>query len=101
MPGPPAWPQEKIDLMSLPLEGLRIVAVEQYGAGPFGTQQLADLGADIIKIENRADGGDVSRTVGPHYFAPGDSHFYEAFNRNKRSLTLDLKTPEGQEILGA
>jgi crotonobetainyl-CoA:carnitine CoA-transferase CaiB-like acyl-CoA transferase len=86
--------------MSLPLSGVRIVSVEQYGAGPFGTQHLADLGAEVIKIENFHDGGDMSRAVGPHFFAPGDSYFYEAFNRNKRSLGLDLKHPQGQEILG-
>ena len=86
--------------MSLPLAGLRIIAIEQYGAGPFGTQHLADLGADVIKVENGRDGGDTSRSVGPHFLGPGDSHFFEAFNRNKRSLTLDLKTPEGKEILG-
>lgn len=85
--------------MSLPLQSLRIVAIEQYGAGPFGTQHLADLGADVIKIENRATGGDVSRSVGPHFFGPGDSQFNHAFNRNKRSLTLDLKKIEGREIL--
>jgi crotonobetainyl-CoA:carnitine CoA-transferase CaiB-like acyl-CoA transferase len=84
--------------MSPPLSGVRIVSVEQYGAGPFGTQHLADLGAEVIKIENFHDGGDVSRAVGPEFFAPGDSHFYEAFNRNKRSLGLDLKHPKGQEI---
>ena len=43
----------------LPLAGVRIVAVEQYGAGPFGTLQLADLGAEIIKVENVAEAGDV------------------------------------------
>jgi crotonobetainyl-CoA:carnitine CoA-transferase CaiB-like acyl-CoA transferase len=84
--------------MSLPLSGVRIVSVEQYGAGPFGTQHLADLGAEVIKIENFHDGGDVGRAIGPQFFAPGDSHFYEAFNRNKRSLGLDLKNPRGQEI---
>jgi len=83
----------------LPLAGLRIIAVEQYGAGPFGTQHLADLGAEVIKIENPHDGGDVGRAVGPHYFGPGDSHFYQSFNRNKKSITLDLKKPEGQEAL--
>ena len=83
----------------LPLAGLRIIAVEQYGAGPFGTQHLADLGAEVIKIENPHDGGDVGRAVGPHYFGPGDSHFYQSFNRNKKSITLDLKKPDGQEAL--
>jgi crotonobetainyl-CoA:carnitine CoA-transferase CaiB-like acyl-CoA transferase len=84
--------------MNLPLNGVRIVAVEQYGAGPFGTLQLADLGAEVIKIENPAEGGDVARLVGPHYFGPGDSHFYEAFNRNKKSLTLNLKHPESRAV---
>ncbi|MCZ2098378.1 MAG: CoA transferase [Burkholderiales bacterium] len=84
--------------MRLPLEGLRIIAVEQYGAGPFGTQHLADLGAEVIKVENPADGGDVGRAVGPHFFAPGDSHFHESFNRNKKSITLDLKTPGGKQL---
>ena len=84
--------------MSLPLTGVRIVAVEQYGAGPFGTQQLADLGAEVIKIENPAEGGDVGRLVGPHYFGAGDSHFFEAFNRNKKSLTLNLKNPEARAV---
>ena len=83
----------------LPLAGLRIISVEQYGAGPFGTQHLADLGAEVIKIENPHDGGDVGRAVGPYYFGPGDSHFYQSFNRNKKSITLDLKKPEGREAL--
>ncbi|MGB6319112.1 MAG: CoA transferase, partial [Litorimonas sp.] len=45
---------------------MRIIAVEQYGAGPYGTQLLADLGAEVIKIENPGTGGDVSRFVSPH-----------------------------------
>ena len=81
------------------LAGLRIIAVEQYGAGPFGTQHLADLGAEVIKIENPHEGGDVGRVVGPHFFGPGDSHFYQSFNRNKKSITLDLKKPQGREAL--
>ncbi|MCB1399950.1 MAG: CoA transferase, partial [Rhodobacteraceae bacterium] len=85
--------------MTLPLDGVRIIAIEQYGAGPFGTQHLADLGAEVIKIENPAEGGDVGRLVGPHFFEPGDSHFFQSFNRNKKSMTLDLKSPEGMEIL--
>jgi crotonobetainyl-CoA:carnitine CoA-transferase CaiB-like acyl-CoA transferase len=84
--------------MSLPLSGIRIVSVEQYGAGPFATLHLADLGAEVIKIENFHEGGDMGRAVGPLFFAPGDSYFHEAFNRNKRSLGLDLKHVQGQEI---
>lgn len=80
--------------MTLPLEGVRIVAVEQYGAGPFGTQHLADLGAEVIKIENPADGGEIGRHVGPYFFEEGDSHFYQSFNRNKKSVTLNLKNAE-------
>jgi crotonobetainyl-CoA:carnitine CoA-transferase CaiB-like acyl-CoA transferase len=83
----------------LPLQGVRVVAVEQYGAGPFGSMLLGDLGAEVIKIENPAEGGDVGRAVGPHYFGPGDSHFFQAFNRNKRSLTLNLKHPEARRVL--
>jgi crotonobetainyl-CoA:carnitine CoA-transferase CaiB-like acyl-CoA transferase len=81
----------------LPLSGVRILAVEQYGAGPFGTLYLADLGAEVVKIENHKDGGDVGRQVGPHFFGPGDSHFFQTFNRNKQSVTLDLKHPEGKQ----
>jgi len=81
-----------------PLAGMRILAVEQYGAGPFGTSYLADLGAEVIKIENPAERGDVGRHVGPYFFGPDDSHFFHTFNRNKRSLTLDLKQPEGMRV---
>ena len=83
----------------LPLEGVRVLAVEQYGAGPFGTMFLADQGAEVIKIENPRDGGDMSRDVGPFFFEQHDSHFFHAFNRNKKSLTLDLSVPEGKEVL--
>jgi len=87
--------------MTLPLDGLRVLAIEQYGAGPFGTQHLADLGAEVIKIENAAQGGDVGRLVGPYFFAEGDSHFFQAFNRNKKSITLDLKSDDGRADLHA
>ena len=60
---------------------------------------LADLGAEVIKIENPAEGGDVSRSVGPHFFPDGDSHFYQSLNRNKKSLTLNLKHPQAQAVL--
>lgn len=84
---------------TLPLDGVTVIAVEQYGAGPFGTMLLADLGAEVIKIENPAEGGDVGRAVGPYMFGAGDSQFFQAFNRNKRSMTLNLKHPEGMRLL--
>lgn len=81
-----------------PLEDVRIIAVEQYGAGPWGSVHLADLGADVIKIEDPRTGGDVGRYVPP--FQEGeDSLFYEAFNRNKRSLSLDITTDSGRAVL--
>ena len=85
------------------LAGLRVIAVEQYGAGPYGSMQLADLGAEIIKIENPADGGDMARRVGPFFFddrdRSDDSQFFHSFNRNKKSVTLDLKKPAAREVL--
>ncbi len=81
-----------------PLEGVRVLAVEHYGAGPLGSMHLADMGADVIKIENPASGGDTSRIVGPHLLGEGDSEFFQTLNRNKRSLGLNLKAPEGREV---
>jgi crotonobetainyl-CoA:carnitine CoA-transferase CaiB-like acyl-CoA transferase len=83
-------------MTDLPLSGIRIIAVEQYGAGPYGTQLLADLGAEVIKIENPGTGGDVSRFVSPHRIGATDSQFFQTFNRNKKSLSLDLKDAEGR-----
>ncbi|MEQ9814656.1 MAG: CoA transferase [Azospirillaceae bacterium] len=84
------------------LSGLRVLSVEQYGAGPFGTQVLADLGAEVIKIENPRDGGDVSRSLGPFFGVDlpesASSLFFAAINRNKRSLALDLANPEGKAV---
>lgn len=82
----------------LPLAGVRVLAVEQYGAGPWGTLYLADLGAEVIKIENLAEGGDFGREVGPHFFGRGDSQFFQTFNRNKRSIAIDLKKHEGRGV---
>jgi crotonobetainyl-CoA:carnitine CoA-transferase CaiB-like acyl-CoA transferase len=80
-----------------PLADVRIVAIEQFGAGPWGTLQLADLGAEVIKIEDPATGGDVSRYVPP--FHEGESSlFFETFNRNKRSVSLDLRHPDGRAV---
>jgi crotonobetainyl-CoA:carnitine CoA-transferase CaiB-like acyl-CoA transferase len=84
--------------LTLPLAGVRVLAVEQYGAGPWATLQLADLGADVIKIEDPASSGDVGRNVPP--FQDGeDSLFFETFNRNKRSVSLDLRHPAGTAVL--
>lgn len=89
--------------MHLPLTGFRIVSAEQYGAGPYGTMFLAQLGAEVIKIEpphkNGKSGGDTARGVGPHFLRPGESLYFQSFNLNKKSLTLDLNAPEGQEVL--
>ena len=80
----------------LPLADVRILAIEQFGAGPWATLQLADLGAEVIKIEDPASGGDVGRYVPP--FQEGeDSLFFETFNRNKKSISLDLRDPDGRE----
>jgi crotonobetainyl-CoA:carnitine CoA-transferase CaiB-like acyl-CoA transferase len=81
-----------------PLQDVRIIAIEQYGAGPFGSLHLADLGAEVIKIEDPNTAGDVGRYVPP--FQEGeDSLFFETFNRNKRSLSLDITTEAGREVL--
>lgn len=82
----------------LPLEGFRILSAEQYGAGPYGTMFLAQMGAEVIKIEPPKS-GDTARAVGPHYLRKGESLYFQTFNLNKRSITLDLNTPEGKEIL--
>jgi crotonobetainyl-CoA:carnitine CoA-transferase CaiB-like acyl-CoA transferase len=76
---------------------VRVLAIEQFGAGPWGTLQLADLGAEVIKIEDPAAGGDISRYI-PPFQSGEDSLYFEAFNRNKRSLSLDLRHPDGPEV---
>ncbi len=81
-----------------PLDGLRVLAVSQFGAGPFGTQVLVDLGAEVIKIEDPTVGGDVSRYV-PPYQRDGDSLYFQSFNRGKKSLTLDLRHPEATGVV--
>lgn len=84
--------------MTLPLADLRVLAVEQFGAGPWGTLQLADLGAEIVKLEDPTSAGDVGRYVPP--FQEGeDSLFFETFNRGKQSISLDLRHPGAEEVL--
>lgn len=80
------------------LADLRIVAVEQFGAGPFGSLHLAELGAEVIKVEDARLGGDVGRGV-PPFQEGSDSLFFESFNRNKKSIALDLASAEGMDVL--
>jgi formyl-CoA transferase len=75
------------------LAGVRVVEVGNFMAAPFCTMQLADLGADVVKVEN-PDGGDQVRTTGP--FIKGESSPFVRLNRNKRSLALDLKHADGK-----
>lgn len=83
--------------MTLPLADVTILAIEQFGAGPWATLQLADLGAAVIKLEDPSVGGDVGRYV-PPYQEGEDSLFFETFNRNKRSVSLDLRVDAGREV---
>jgi crotonobetainyl-CoA:carnitine CoA-transferase CaiB-like acyl-CoA transferase len=82
-----------------PLHGVRIVSVEQFGAAPYGTMLLADLGAEVIKVENSAIGGDPSRKTGPYMLGENDSEYFQAFNSNKKSVALDLRSDEGKAAL--
>lgn len=85
-------------MMSLPLEGLRVLTFEQYGAGPYCSMFMADMGAEVIKIENPSSGGDFARSTGPYFLGENDSQYFQAFNLNKKSLTLDLKSEKGREV---
>jgi crotonobetainyl-CoA:carnitine CoA-transferase CaiB-like acyl-CoA transferase len=77
----------------LPLDGVRVLEYAQYVAGPFAGMLLADLGADVIKVE--PPGGDAWRRYEP--FADGESRYFYALNRNKRSAVIDLKDEEGRQ----
>jgi crotonobetainyl-CoA:carnitine CoA-transferase CaiB-like acyl-CoA transferase len=84
--------------MGLPLEGIRVLDLTHVLAGPFCAQILGDLGAEVIKIE-RPGVGDQTRRMPPHFVGEEKlSAYFLALNRNKKSLTLDLKAPEGKEI---
>lgn len=79
-----------------PLQGIRILSIEQFGAAPYGTMFLADMGAEVIKIENITIGGDPARHTGPFYLGDNDSQYFETWNLNKRSVALDLKSKNGR-----
>ncbi|AJD41852.1 CoA transferase [Rhizobium sp. SEMIA 4085] len=86
-----------------PLAGIRVIELARVLAGPWAGQMLADLGADVIKVEN-PDGGDDTRQWGPPFVEGGDGEnlsaaYYHCANRNKRSVTADLKTEEGQSLV--
>ncbi|MDI7863757.1 CoA transferase [Rhizobiaceae bacterium n13] len=86
-----------------PLAGIRVVELARVLAGPWAGQMLADLGADVIKVENPG-GGDDTRAWGPPFVEGEDgvnlsAAYYHATNRGKRSIAVDLKTAEGQEIV--
>lgn len=79
-----------------PLAGLRVLDLTQFLSGPFGTMILGDLGAEVIKVEPRA--GELSRTIPPH-FVGEDSVYYLSVNRNKKNIVINLKTPEGAQVV--
>ncbi|MGO4350667.1 CaiB/BaiF CoA transferase family protein [Rhizobium sp. RAF36] len=86
-----------------PLAGIRVIELARVLAGPWAGQMLADLGADVIKVEN-PDGGDDTRQWGPPFVEGADGEnlsaaYYHSTNRNKRSITADLKTEEGQVLV--
>src|SRR5581483_1514630 len=81
-----------------PLGGLRVLDLSRILAGPFSTQILADLGADVIKVE-RAGVGDETRRWGPPYAESGDAAYFYACNRGRRSIALDLRDPHDLELV--
>lgn len=80
-----------------PFKGLRVLDFSRVIAGPACTQTLADFGADVIKIENPKGGDDTRNMAGPNH--GGESHFFLAFNRGKRSVALDMTKPEGRALI--
>jgi crotonobetainyl-CoA:carnitine CoA-transferase CaiB-like acyl-CoA transferase len=79
-----------------PLQGVRVLEMAQAIAGPFAARTLADMGAEVIKVEQPGV-GDMSRRIGPHFLG-GESAYYLNFNRNKQSVTIDLHQEQGQEV---
>src|SRR5476649_3073400 len=79
---------------SKPLTGIRVLTLEQFGAGPYGTMFMAELGAEVIKVESPE--GDPSRQVGPYRLGKDDSEYFQAWNLGKKSVTLDLKSKQGR-----
>ena len=82
--------------MQKSLQGIRVIDLTTFMSGPFATMILGDLGAEIIKVEQRP-GGDASRSIPPHYH-DGECLYYISLNRNKKAITLDLTSVKGKEI---
>jgi formyl-CoA transferase/CoA:oxalate CoA-transferase len=83
----------------MPFDGVRVLDLSRMLAGPFGSMLLADLGAEVIKVEDPG-GGDPMRGMGPPFLGDGDgeSAYFLAINRNKKSIALDLEKPEGRAV---
>jgi len=79
------------------LEGLRVLDLSRMLAGPYGSMLLADMGAEVIKVEE-PDGGDPMRVMGPPFLPDGESAYFLSINRNKKSIALDLTTPAGRDV---
>ena len=82
--------------MSL-FDGVRVLDLSRMLAGPYGSLLLADMGAEVIKVED-PDGGDPMRAMGPPFLPDGDSAYFLAVNRNKRSIVIDLTKAEGRDV---
>ena len=80
-----------------PLDGIRVLDLTRVVSGPFCTMQLGDLGADVIKIERPGEGDDTRAFAPP--FQGDQAAYFLSVNQNKKSVTLDLKSPEGKELL--
>jgi crotonobetainyl-CoA:carnitine CoA-transferase CaiB-like acyl-CoA transferase len=91
----PAWPAGRP--APGPLSRLRVLDLSRILAGPFATMQLADLGADVVKVE-APGAGDETRRWGPPFLADGTAAYFTAVNRNKRAITLDLNHPDAAAI---
>jgi crotonobetainyl-CoA:carnitine CoA-transferase CaiB-like acyl-CoA transferase len=87
-------PSQRVDMKDKPLKGIRVLTLEQFGAGPYGTMFMAELGAEVIKVESPE--GDPSRQVGPYKLGKDDSEYFQAWNLGKKSVTLDIKSKEGR-----
>ena len=78
-------------------DGVRVLDLSRMLAGPYGSMLLADMGAEVIKVEER-DGGDPMRVMGPPFLPDGESAYFLAINRNKKSIALDLTKPAGRQV---